>query len=140
MSTRRDDSWVGAAFLLLAGFLMLGVWQFSKLFGLDMATGFSVIFRLLVLATLCGISLYFWTTGTWDRFGINNTWPILVGLFWVCLWPALNYNAMNSVPSFMNPDSVSIWWGTWYGQWGGLVVIIGIGYLSKAIIKAIWPD
>lgn len=58
MSNRSDDSWVGVVILVSAGLCAYGVWQFSNTFGLDMATGFSVIGRLVVFAVLAGAALY----------------------------------------------------------------------------------
>ncbi|HMW86491.1 MULTISPECIES: hypothetical protein [Betaproteobacteria] len=134
MSNRSDDSWVGVVILVLAGLCAYGVWQFSNTFGLDMATGFSVIGRLVVFAVLAGAALYSSNSYSWDMFRLGNTWPLLLGVFWVCWWPALDFWAAKEIPSFMNPESASVWWDAWYTKWGGLVGIVGIGYLVKKML------
>ncbi len=140
MSSTRDNSWVGIASILVAGLCAYGVWQFSNTFGLDMATSFSVIWRLVIFAVLVGAALYSSNSHSSDIFKLGNTWPLLLGFFWICWWPALNFWAANEIPSFIDrglagiPDSASVWWDAWYTKWGGFFGIVVIGYIVKKML------
>jgi hypothetical protein len=126
----NDDSWIAVAIVLVIAVCALAVWQFSTTFGLDMRTGASVLVGLVLLAVATGIC---WKFG--DDFplpvDLATVWPILLGLLWVCWWPALDYWAAQQYPSFFQSDVVDVWWSAWYTKLGGLIALIGGGFGLK---------
>jgi len=133
-SSENDDSLVMLVIFGIAAFIMFCVWKFSTALNLDLSTGGSVIFRMVVVLGLTGIS---WKFG--DDFwviALENTWPILLALFWWSWWPALDFWS-NPIPlssEFLPPGfdrirETPIWWAAWYTKWGVSAFILGAGYL-----------
>jgi hypothetical protein len=119
MDKRNDDSWVGVLIVVLMAVCVGAVWAFSQFFGLDMATGGSVLLRLLLLTAV--------VFGCW-KFGdevplirLGNSWPLLLALFIVCWWPALDVWASRQSPHLWAEDHVVLWWNAWYTK---LAVIV----------------
>ena len=135
MSDKRDDSLAFIIIFIFAGLCLYIGWLFSQTFGLDMETSGRVILRLLVLAVLFGASLYCGSSYSWDMFKLGNTWPILLGVFWMSWWPALDYWAAKEIQSLFGPNSSTIWWAAWYTKFGGLVGFVGGGYLIKKMFE-----
>jgi hypothetical protein len=119
--------------LAVAALCALGIWRFSQAFGLDMSTGFSVVVRLLAVAVAAGLALYASSSYSFDMFRLGNTWPILLAMLWVAWWPALDYWAAQEVPTFLR-DTTSVWWDAWYTKAGGIICIVGLGYLIKKML------
>ena len=135
MNYRNDDSWIGVVILLFSALSVYCVWKFSNTFGLDMTASFSVVGRLAIFTVLTGVSIYSSGHYTWYVFRFGNTWPILLGIFWICWWPALDYWAINGVPSFVESELTNIWWDAWYSKLGGFVGLVGSGYLAKKLLN-----
>jgi hypothetical protein len=92
--------------------------------------------RLVVLVVVAWMAWMSWKFGDdFDPVRLGNIWPVLLALLWWCLWPALDFLAVQERPSFFNPDDVSIWWATWYTKWGGVAAILGFGYLGKKLFQ-----
>jgi hypothetical protein len=136
MSTqnRSDDSWILLVAILVFGGIAFAVWQFSTLFGLDMSTGASVMFRLMLVAALAAGS---WKFGDdVDLIRLGNVWPVLLGLVWVAWWPALDYWAAHAGYRLsLSDEDVTVWWNAWYTEFGVLVAIIGGGFLTKKLVS-----
>lgn len=132
MSNNNDDG----SFYALMAFLIFGgiafvIWKFGQTFGLDFATSASVLGRLVVVGIAVVAALYFGSDsyGIGEYIGFSKIWPLLLGAFWWCGWPALDYKAAQLVPSFL-PDA-SVWWDEWYTKWGVLLGLVGGGYALK---------
>lgn len=134
MTTRSDNSLSGMIIVGLSLFFVYLVWQFSKILGLDMATGFKVIVGLVMFSILLGISLYCSNSYSWELFSLKNTWPVLLGVLWMSFWPALDHWATKTVPPFFHTDDATVWWAAWYTKWGGLLGLVGLGYLVKNML------
>ncbi len=146
MSTNRrgDNSWIMVVIGAVVALFAYLVWQFSTLFGLDMGTGVTVFFRLLMLVAIVGAA--WWFSNGYDIIRLGNIWPIVLALFWVCWWPALDYWSTGtglrfSAPAYgrASPGPISVdavWWAAWYTKWGILVAILGLGYLWKKVFQS----
>lgn len=122
-----EDSWllfvVGVA---LAAFV---AWKFSNYLGLDAATGGLVLARLAVLAVVTGLS---WKVADdFPPLGLRAVWPLLLSLFWLCCWPALDFWALKDMPSVPVLEEMLPWWDTAYAKWGLLAGVAALGYLVK---------
>lgn len=146
MSTNRrgDTSWVTIVIGAVVALFIYLLWQFSTFFGLDMDTGASVFIRLLMFVAFVGAS--WWLGNDYEIIRLSNIWPIVLALFWVCWWPALNYwssgtrlgfNAPTYGRASPSPISVdTVWWAAWYTKWGILVAILGLGYFWKRVFQS----
>lgn len=138
MSRNNAGNDAGFALLALAGVVALIVWKFSTTFGLDFATGASVLTRLVIWAvTLAGA---WWLGRESGMFGPGLVLPVALALLWVCGWPALDYWATQEYPSFYQPGDVSVWYDAWYTKAGGAVVALAGGYGLKALWTAFWDS
>lgn len=111
-------------------FIAIGIgvltWKVSDAFNLDLATGSKIVMGLLMVLVLTIASIY---TGFFSK-----TYPILLGLFWVVCWPALDYWAASGPNSFdFLLDRKTPWWAAWYIKAGVLIGLVGIPYLIKKI-------
>ncbi|MGY0341975.1 hypothetical protein [Xylella fastidiosa] len=122
-----NDSRVILLIVAIIGAIILLVWGFSALLGLDMQSGTSLLLGLLSVIAL-SIALFYFFDG-WEV--IFLTWPILLASAWACFWPALNY--WSSQTLFGHFDTP--WWATWYTKGGVLFAIIGLGYLINKIFE-----
>ncbi|MEI7429270.1 MAG: hypothetical protein WCL27_02365 [Betaproteobacteria bacterium] len=128
---RDNDAAVVA--MICVGVIAFVVWQFSTMFGLDMATGFSVLVRLggfVLLVMGC-----FWLRDSYEvTFG--QLWPILLAIFWVCWWPALDHWATKDIPSFASYEfgQTILWWNSMYTKLGVLFGLIVLGYAANRFI------
>lgn len=129
----RNTNWIPIAAIAVAALGAYVVWQFSTTFGLDMSTGASVFGRLIALAITAGIC---WKFGDdFPLLHLENTWPVFLGLLWVCWWPALNFWATKDYPSFYQPDDAIVWWSAWYTKLAGLLVFTGGGFGLRAALQ-----
>lgn len=129
MSRNNDNSFWGWVLVGVVAVIVYTIWQFSTYFGLDMHTGFTVFGSMAVIGVLVFLSLYC----DYDILRLGNTWPLLLAALFMSWWPALDFWASKDIPSFLDPESVSIWWDTWYFKWGTLVSIAGAGYFLKKL-------
>jgi hypothetical protein len=122
----QDSSWIGPLVIVLTALGLGAVWMFSRFFGLDMATGFGVLLRLLLLAVVaCGC----WKFG--DDVPVihpGKSWPLLLALFIVCWWPALDVWARHQSPRLWADEQVTLWWNAWYTKLAVLVAGVA-GYV-----------
>lgn len=131
---RSDDSWIGMVIgaVVALGFAM--VWSFSQFFGLDMATGWAVLWRM---GLLLGLVVVCWKYGDEVEFlRLSQSWPIWLALFSVCWWPALDFWAGHQRPSFLGEEQVVLWWNAWYTKLGAMLTIGGAPYL----VRRAWDD
>ena len=129
----NDDDWIFWAIAFAIGLLALLIWQFSEFFGLDFSTGSKVFFQLFLFVLGLGAVIKFGSPYGPVNFG--NTWPIFLGWFWVCWWPALAYWAGKEIPSFLDPDTTKVWWNAWYTRWGVLSLLVGGGYTVRHVFS-----
>ncbi|MQQ99074.1 hypothetical protein [Glaciimonas soli] len=127
-----NNSFVKVVIACVAAFMFFSVWQFSSWFGIDMPTGGEIIIGWIVTTVLAGAILRFGNKYKQIRF--KKTWPIILALFWLFFWPALNFWSSKAGPgSVMSHDSSleltslnTQWFSTWYTKLGGLVIIAAI--------------
>ncbi|WZK83672.1 hypothetical protein AAEJ51_13415 [Xanthomonas oryzae pv. oryzicola] len=142
-TNRSEDGWIIFAIGGVVALFACFVWKFSKIFGLDMNAGASVLFRLVLLAALVGCA--WWFEGDFEIIELRKTWPIFLALFWACWWPALDYWSSQSGLGFIalaydqsSPGLIgsnTFWWAAWYTKWGIFSAILGLGYLIKRIFQ-----
>ncbi|AIC13901.1 hypothetical protein [Xylella fastidiosa] len=125
-NSNNSGAWV---ILLLIGALILPVWGFSALLGLDMQSGGSFLLGLIIVGALFIVSSFF--RGVGEIIHLRKIWPIILALAWACFWPALNY--WSSQTFFGHFDTP--WWATWYTKGGVFFAIIGLGYLINKIFE-----
>lgn len=130
---RRNDSWAPAAAAGLVGLIAFTVWTFATTFGLDLRTGAAVFGRLTALAVAVCVC---WKFGDdFDLLHLSVAWPVLLGLFWACWWPALDFWAASEYPAFLQREDLGTWWSAWYTKFGGLVILIAGGYGIKKLMQ-----
>lgn len=125
-SSSGDQTWPLAA--LLVGIFLYGVWQFSQFANVDFATGFWMVVYFGVWGVVLGASVIF---GRYSIFDIRGTWPIFLAFAWAGLWPALDFWAHQSIPSFLDASEYLPWWDRWYTKAGGFAALLFGGYAIK---------
>jgi hypothetical protein len=132
--TNQDDlNWIPLSAVVIVAIAAYVVWQFATTFGLDMSTGAAVVGRLVALGLAVGIS---WKFGDdFPPFHLANIWPVHLGLFWVCWWPAIHFWAMKDYPAFYSPQDASVWWDAWYTRIAGLIFLVGGGYSVRTVFQ-----
>lgn len=132
MSTSDDSSVVATLALIAVGVIAAIVWKFGQTFNLDFETSGSVLVKLIMLAVAIAVLIKL-------AFPFR-VWPLGVGAFYMCWWPALDHWASKlpeATAYLYEVEAASpIWWDTWYAKWGGLILIVGLCYL----IQTIWDD
>lgn len=106
----------------------------SKWLGINLDTSLRLVARLLVMTCLTGLILYISLShsSSWSMFALGNTWPLLLGGYWVCFWPVLEYKASMDATAFIEGG---IWWNAWYTKWGVLFTSVFGGYALKWLQK-----
>jgi hypothetical protein len=108
------------------------VWKFGQTFNLDFNTSGSVLGWLIFLAVAI-----FALIKLEPPFRV---WPLEVGAFYACWWPALDHWASQRLEAtayvYGAEATNPIWWDTEYAKWGGLILIVGLGYL----LQKLWDD
>ena len=131
MSSKENGDSLAAISLLLLLFFAYLVWEFKKFFGLDIPTSLKVIFGIVIFSVLLGASLYCSNSYSWDLFGINNTWPLLLIIFYISWWPAFNFWAAKTVSPFFHPEAASVWWDGPFIRSALILAFLGGGYGKK---------
>jgi hypothetical protein len=130
MSRNNAGDGAGIVFLVCAGFVAFGAWQFSTALGVDFATGLSVFWRCLVL-TLTAVVAW-WAGRELQVFSLGTIWPILLAMLTVCVWPAVDYHATQAFPTFYQSEDTTVWWDAWYTKLGCIVAALAGGYAIRA--------
>lgn len=130
MSRRSDDSDFFMLLALLAAGLIAGlVWKFSTAVNLDLKTGGAVLLNLLVWMAFFIAS---WKWGDdYGPFSLRSLWPLFLGFFWACWFPALDYWALQGLPEWVLGEEHTPWWAKWYTKGGGFLLLAGGGYFIK---------
>lgn len=128
-NNRNDGPFLAAALLLIVG--VACVWWFSDTFGLDFRTSAQVMALHLVVGAMAWVS---WRFGEYSLFSFSNAWPALLGLVWMCWWPALEHWSLAAQTAFYQTEAPTIWWAAWYTKFGVLVLLVGGGYGFKAVM------
>lgn len=103
--------------------------KFSGYFGLNRDVAgvvFSWLAVLAVLTRLCSA-----LKGDLPRLRPGKTWPVLMGLLWMCWWPALDFWVGQNAASSPGHAQAVPWWATGYAKWGGLAGMVALGYLAR---------
>jgi hypothetical protein len=113
MAKPDGDDWIFTLAIVFAGLCLGAVWTFSQFFGLDMRTGSIVLLRLLLAAVIVGC----WKFGDDAPFlHPGKSWPLLLAIFIVCWWPALDVWARHQSPRLWASEEVELWWNAWYTE------------------------
>ena len=129
--------------LLIAGFCFL-VWKGSSAVGLDFATGMKSILSLIALVG----ALYF--AIKWDL-PKAIVFPAVAVLLVICLFPALNYYALeaseksfNQTTNFLGQQvqefsatTITVIWGMWYMK---AVYMLIAGLIGFGLQRALYPE
>lgn len=126
-----EDNWI--LFVIGAAFAVFVACKFSGYFGLSREVAGSVFSWIAVLIVLGRLSMA--VKGDFPRLRPENTWPILMGLIWVCWWPAMDYRVAHSMAQSGGLAQDFPWWVTRYAKWGGLVGIVTLGYLARKLFR-----
>lgn len=124
MRERGDsDGWILLGLLAAMALAAFVMWWFSRLLGLDFATGTRVFSGLIALL---GAGYFIWKVELLEPGAL--IWLMFAGL-WVCFWPALSYWGAASYPSSMRGGDIAVtWWSGAYVKWGVLAATLAIGY------------
>ncbi len=117
-----------AGIVLVLAALAVIVWV-SRSFGVDFATSAKMCLRWVIVLAAYGGLLYLAAQSSYDGSAFGRTWQLLLGGLWAGFWPALDFWAAQKVPAFMSEYAPTVWYGTWYAQWGILIAIVGGGWL-----------
>ncbi|TVT60033.1 MAG: hypothetical protein FHK80_03325 [Azoarcus sp. PHD] len=134
MSHNNDSDWVLVFGALLLGGAALAVWQFSTWVGLDMATGFTVLWRTALVIALVVVAVKVFYAE------LADIWPLAVAGVWIAWWPALDYWALQSggIPvwaGFEGHDTSGVWWSNGYSKWGVTAATLGLGYSLRKLFR-----
>ncbi|MDD0942074.1 hypothetical protein [Xylella fastidiosa] len=127
MNYNRNSNNSGAWVILLIVAIIIVIFGFSKLLGLDPQSGGILLLGLIIVGALSIALIYFFD----GLEGIFLTWPILLALVWEFFFPALKYWSSQTFFGLLDPP----WWTTWYANIGIFFGIIGLGYLINKIFK-----
>jgi hypothetical protein len=109
---------VGIALVAVAIAIFLTVLKFSQLFHLDLETGSSVVWNLLLTWGL----LY--SVGLATRLGLRSLWPIGLGFTWLAFMPAFGV---------WFTEDWYVWVSSWWGKFGALILTTCIGFWIKTL-------
>ncbi|MBD9361582.1 hypothetical protein [Methylomonas fluvii] len=123
MSNINNDVLKLLAFILLATLLGIGA-LFSKIVGLDFATGMDVFTRIIMWLALLGVVIYFI-----NDFGFRfvSILPASIVSFLLCWLPAFDYWSSQDFRNFSFNGSINYaWYATgWIQALIGLAIITG---------------
>ncbi len=129
MNRNHNSDAVLFIIIAIAAFIGFICWKFSQAMGLDIETGAKLFLGLIVVGGITTALLYF---GLFNAF-----WPVVLAVLWLFFWPALDYWSTEKVPYFaLNPHIEKAWWAAWYTKAGGLIILLGGGYLYKHLFES----